>query len=121
VKFAVTFLRRKTEAIGVKASRPGFVKPALPSSIEKVLSGERWIHEIKFDGYRVRVHFADEAVTVFTHRGHDWTERFGTVAQDAWHIKAASAVIDGEIMVPAAAGTTDFSVLQNGLKGQSSK
>jgi bifunctional non-homologous end joining protein LigD len=48
-------------------------------------------------------------------------ERFRKVAQDAWRIKAASAVLDGEIVVPAADGTTDFSVLQNELKGQSKR
>jgi bifunctional non-homologous end joining protein LigD len=41
------------------------------------------------------------------------------VSHDAWHIKAASAVLDGEIVVPAADGTTDFSMLQNDLKGSS--
>jgi len=46
----VAFQRRKPEAIGLKASLPGFVEPALASSIEKVPSGDRWIHEIKFDG-----------------------------------------------------------------------
>jgi bifunctional non-homologous end joining protein LigD len=117
----VAFQRRKTEAIGVKAPLPGFVQPALATSIGKVPSGRRWIHEIKFDGYRVQVHLANEAVQVFTRRGHDWTHRFKKVAHDAWHIKAASAVIDGEIVVPAADGTTDFSVLQNELKGQSTK
>ncbi|WP_371261344.1 DNA ligase [Bradyrhizobium sp. WSM1253] len=45
----------------------------------------------------------------------------GFVAHDAWRIKASSAVIDGEIVVPAADGTTDFSVLQNELKGKSTK
>ena len=58
---------------------------------------------------------------IFTWRGHDWTNRFKKVADDAWHIKAASAVVDGEIVVPAADGTIDFSVLQNELKGQSTK
>jgi bifunctional non-homologous end joining protein LigD len=92
----------------------------LATSIEKVPAGERWIHEIKFDGYRVRVHLANEAVKIFTRRGHDWTHRFKKVAHDAWHIKkASSAVIDGEIVVPAADGSTDFSVLQNELKGSS--
>jgi bifunctional non-homologous end joining protein LigD len=86
-----------------------------------VPSGERWIHEIKFDGYRVQVHLANEAVKVFTRRGHDWTRRFKKVARDAWHIKAGSAIIDGEIVVPAADGSTDFSVLQNELKGGSNK
>jgi len=91
----------------------------LASSVDKVPSGTRWIHEIKFDGYRVQVHLANEAVKVFTRRGHDWTNRFKKVAEDAWHIKAGSAIVDGEIVVPAADGTTDFSVLQNELKGKS--
>jgi hypothetical protein len=42
--------RSKTEAIGVKAPLPGFVEPALASAIAKVPSGERWVHELKFDG-----------------------------------------------------------------------
>jgi len=116
----VAFQRRKPAAVGVKAPFPGFVEPALASSIEKVPSGARWIHEIKFDGYRVQVHLANEAVKVFTRRGHDWTNRFKKVADDAWHIKARSAIVDGEVVVPAADGTTDFSVLQNELKGRSS-
>jgi bifunctional non-homologous end joining protein LigD len=115
----VAFQRRKPAAIGVKAPLPGFIEPALATSVEKVPSGERWIHEIKFDGYRVQVHLANEAVKIFTRRGHDWTDRFKKVAHDAWHIKAGSAIIDGEIVVPAADGTTDFSVLQNELKGSS--
>ena len=115
----MAFQRRKPAAIGVKAPFPGFVEPALASSIEKVPSGARWIHEIKFDGYRVQIHLANEAVKVFTRRGHDWTNRFKKVADDAWHIKAGSAIVDGEVVVPAADGTTDFSVLQNELKGRS--
>jgi bifunctional non-homologous end joining protein LigD len=100
---------------------PGFIEPALASSIERVPSGERWIHEIKFDGYRVQVHLRDAAVTVFTRRGNDWTKRFAKVAADAWHVNAGSAIIDGEVVVPATDGTTDFSVLQNELKGKSTK
>ena len=46
---------------------------------------------------------------------------FKKIADDAWHISAGSAIIDGEIVVPAADGTTDFSVLQNELKGTSTK
>src|SRR3984893_4465856 len=119
VEFMVAFQRQKPVAIGVKAPLPGFIEPALATSIEKVPAGERWIHEIKFDGYRVQVHLANEAVHIFTRRGNDWTKRFKKVAHDAWRIKAASAVVDGEIVVPAADGTTDFSVLQNELKGSS--
>ena len=111
----MAFQRRKPAAIGVKAPLPGFIEPALATSIEKVPSG---INEIKFDGYRVQVDLANEA-KIFTRRGNDWSKRFKKVAHDAWRIKAASAVVDGEIVVPAADGTTDFSVLQNELKGSS--
>jgi bifunctional non-homologous end joining protein LigD len=117
----VAFQRKKPAAIGTKASFPGFVEPELASSIARVPSGDLWIHEIKFDGYRVQIHLANTEVKVFTRNGHDWTHRFEKIASDAWHIGAGSAIIDGEIVVPAADGTTDFSVLQNELKGQSTK
>jgi bifunctional non-homologous end joining protein LigD len=93
----------------------------LASSIDKAPSGDRWVHEIKFDGYRVQVHLANNEVKVFNRRGHDWTNRFKKIASDAWHISAGSAIIDGEVVAPAADGTTDFSVLQNELKGRSTK
>ncbi|SFP20305.1 bifunctional non-homologous end joining protein LigD [Bradyrhizobium sp. Ghvi] len=97
----MAFQRKKPAAMGVKAPLPGFIEPALASSIEKVPSGQRWIHEIKLDGYRVQVHLANERAKIFTRRGHDWTHRFKKVAHDAWRIKANSAVMDGEIVVPA--------------------
>ena len=117
----MAFQRRKSAAIGTKAEYPGFIEPELATSVDKVPSGERWIHEVKFDGYRVQVHLKDAAVKVFTRRGNDWTNRFKKIASDAWHINAGSAIIDGEVVVPAANGTTDFAVLQNELKGRSTK
>jgi bifunctional non-homologous end joining protein LigD len=58
---------------------------------------------------------------VFTRRGNDWTNRFRKIAADAWNINAGSAIIDGEVVVPSADGTTDFSVLQNELKGRANE
>jgi bifunctional non-homologous end joining protein LigD len=121
LEFVVAFQRKKPATIGVKAAFPGFIEPSLASSIEKVPSGDRWLHEIKFDGYRVQLHIANEDIKVFTRRGNHWTKRFKKVADDAYLISARSAIIDGEIVVPAADGTTDFSVLQNELKGKSTK
>jgi bifunctional non-homologous end joining protein LigD len=46
------------------------------SEIDKVPSGDRWLHEIKFDGYRVQLHIANNEIKVFTRRGNDWTKRF---------------------------------------------
>ena len=61
--------RPKPPAGSIKATFPGFIEPALATSIGKVPNGERWVHEIKFDGYRVQVHLRDAAVKVFTRRG----------------------------------------------------
>jgi bifunctional non-homologous end joining protein LigD len=52
----VAFQRKKPAAIGAKSPFLGFVEPALATSIEKPPSGDRWIHEIEFDGYRVQAH-----------------------------------------------------------------
>jgi bifunctional non-homologous end joining protein LigD len=117
----VAFRRKKPAAIGTKAPFPGFIEPALATSIEKTPRGSRWIHEIKFDGYRVQLHIANEGVHVFTRRGNDWTKRFKRLADAAFLINANSAIIDGEVVVPAADGTTDFSVLQNNLRGKHDK
>src|SRR3984957_17597000 len=117
----MAFQRKKPAAIGIKAPYPGFIEPALATSIDKVPSGERWLHEIKFDGYRVQVHLANNGVKVFTRRGNDWTKRFKKIADDAWHIGAGSAIIDGEVIVPSENGVSDFSLLQNELRGKSNK
>ena len=79
----MAFQRKKPAAIGIKAPFPGFIEPALATSIGKTPSGQRWIHEIKFDGYRVQLHIANEGVHVFTRNGHDWTKRFKKIADDA--------------------------------------
>jgi ATP-dependent DNA ligase len=75
----MAFQRKEPAAIGVKAPIPGIIEPTLASSIDKVPVGERWIHEIKFDGYRVQLHLANESVRIFTRPGHDClTERSGS-------------------------------------------
>ena len=80
----MAYPRAKPLSIGVRAKYPGFIPPALATPVSKVPSGERWLHEVKFDGYRVQLHVVNEAVKIFTRRGHDWTARFKKIADDAW-------------------------------------
>src|SRR5437763_15850989 len=101
----MAFQRKKPAAIGTKAAYPGFIEPALATSIDKVPSGDRGIHEIKFDGYRVQLHIHNDAIKVLTRRGNDSTRRFSKIAADAYLINAGSAIVDGEVVVPAAGGT----------------
>jgi bifunctional non-homologous end joining protein LigD len=69
----------------------------------------------------LQVHIHDGQVKVLTRRGNDWTKRFRKIASDASEIEAGAAILDGEVVVPSANGVSDFSVLQNELKGRSTK
>ncbi|EHR03216.1 non-homologous end-joining DNA ligase [Bradyrhizobium sp. WSM471] len=110
--------RKKVVPIGVKAPYPGFIEPLLAEQVDRVPRGDRWLHEIKYDGYRAQLHIVGEDIKVFTRRGHDWTRRFRKIVEDATVITAGSAIIDGEIVVPGEGGKTDFSQLQNSLRGR---
>jgi bifunctional non-homologous end joining protein LigD len=114
----VALRRQKREAIGTKAPFPGFIEPVLADQVDRVPRGDRWIHEIKFDGYRAQLHIVNQDVSIYTRRGLDWTMRFRKVAHDADLISARSAIIDGEIVVPGEGGKTDFATLQNSLTGK---
>ena len=109
----MAFQRKKPDALGVKAPLPGFVVPALASATDRVPSGERWIHEIKFDGYRVQVHLANEAVKVFTRRGHDWTKRYPWIVEAALNNREQQFAIDGEAVVLGVDGASDFNALHS--------
>ena len=118
----MAFQRRKPAAIGGKAPLPGFIEPALGDlDRESAVRQRAGSTKSSSTATGCRCIWPTRRCRIFTRRGHDWTNRFKKVAHDAWHIKAGSAVIDGEIVVPAADGTTDFSVLQNELKGKSTK
>ena len=59
---------------------PGFIKPQLATLKSKAPKGEQWLHEIKYDGYRVQVHLNRGRKKVYTRNGLDWTKRFSTIA-----------------------------------------
>jgi bifunctional non-homologous end joining protein LigD len=79
-------------AKGARASAyPGFVPYCDPTLSEHAPRGDGWAHEIKADGYRAQVHLIDGKVTVYSRRGHDWTNQFGAIAQGAKHLKVRQA------------------------------
>jgi bifunctional non-homologous end joining protein LigD len=88
---------------------PGFIKPQLATLKAKAPKGEQWIHEIKYDGYRVQVHINAGRKKVYTRNGLDWTKRFSTIA-GAFDLPG-QAIIDGEVVV-IHEGRTNFSELQ---------
>lgn len=99
-----------------KAAMPGFVEPQLATLRAEAPSGERWIHEIKFDGYRLQAHVANGTAKLLTRSGLDWTDRFGDAVPAALTaLPADAAVIDGELVVEGGGGASDFSALQADL------
>jgi len=99
-----------------KAGYPGFIEPALATLRSKPPPGTRWLHEIKFDGYRLQAQIRDGNVRLLTRSGLDWTEKFGeTIVQSLGSLPVRQAIMDGEVIVEGAGGASDFSALQAAL------
>jgi len=92
---------------------PGFVPPQLAFLRSKPPAGDNWLHEIKYDGYRLQIHLDKGRVTIRTRTGLDWTKRFSAIAA-AFDILVDRAVFDGEV-VAVKDGRTNFSELQAAL------
>jgi bifunctional non-homologous end joining protein LigD len=75
-----------------------FIPPCNPIRAKEVPAGEGWLHEVKFDGYRVQVHKVGARVTIYSRNGHDFTERFPSIAQLLHELPAKAAVLDGEVV-----------------------
>lgn len=99
-----------------KAALPAFVEPTLATLVSKPPVSDRWIHEIKFDGYRLEVRVEAGRVKLLTRSGLDWTNKFGKDILAAFReLPVGTALIDGELVVELAAGASDFSALQADL------
>jgi bifunctional non-homologous end joining protein LigD len=95
---------------------PEFVPPALASLQSKPPSGASWVHEIKFDGYRIQARIEGGRVRLLTRTGLDWTEKFGDgIVAALASLGAETALLDGEVVVETATGASDFSALQADL------
>jgi bifunctional non-homologous end joining protein LigD len=93
---------------------PAFVPPQLCTSVERPPTGGDWVHEIKFDGYRIQMRVENGAVTLKTRKGLDWTAKFGSAIPRAAR-ELPDCLIDGEIVALDHRGSPDFAGLQAAL------
>ncbi len=91
---------------------PGFIKPQLATLRDVVPTGAGWLHEIKFDGYRVQGHLIEGRPSLITRNGHNWTSRMATLATALGELPANHLVLDGEVIVPDGKGASDFDALE---------
>jgi bifunctional non-homologous end joining protein LigD len=105
--------KSRRKALGTS---PKFRPLQLATLVDAVPSGNLWMHEIKFDGYRALIATAGAQVQVHTRSGLDWTDKFGPLAAHLAALDLPPCLIDGEVIARGASGNPDFSSLQSVLK-----
>jgi len=95
---------------------PSFQPPQLATLVDAVPTGNDWLHEYKYDGYRLLVATAGGAATAFTRKGHDWSDKFRPIVRAAAKLPAG-CLIDGEAVALGKNGKPSFQLLQASLKG----
>jgi bifunctional non-homologous end joining protein LigD len=96
---------------------PTRYEPELATLVKVPPSGDEWLHEIKFDGYRFGCRLDRGQVKLITRHGHDWTTKLPHIAGAAGKVRAKQAFLDGEVAVLLPDGKTSFHGLQEALSG----
>jgi bifunctional non-homologous end joining protein LigD len=103
---------------GAKAApMPAALSPTLATLVENVPAGGEWLHEVKYDGYRMLCRIRDGVASIHSRNGKDWTAQMRPIAVAAQRLATRSAWLDGEVTVVGAQGRTSFQALQNALAG----
>ncbi|WP_018902169.1 DNA ligase D [Rhizobium sp. 2MFCol3.1] len=97
----------------VSSVMPSFIAPQLCEALERPPSANGWVHEIKFDGYRIQMRIQGGEVTLKTRKGLDWTKKYPAIARSCERLP--DAIIDGEICALDENGAPDFAALQASL------
>jgi bifunctional non-homologous end joining protein LigD len=107
---------------GKRTKMPTDVNVQLATLTDKPPPGEDWIHEVKFDGYRMLCYVDNGKVRLVTRNQQDWTHRYGAVVEAAAQLDVQNAILDGEVVALLSSGVTSFQALQNaGKKGSNAQ
>jgi bifunctional non-homologous end joining protein LigD len=98
-----------------KAAMPQFIPPQLATLEKEPPEGERWLHELKFDGYRMICHLNRGHAIFWSRNKKDWTEKFPNISKALKEFPATNAIIDGEIVVVDKKGRSSFQMLQQSM------
>jgi DNA ligase D-like protein (predicted ligase) len=96
-----------------RTSLQTWIKPELAALVKTAPDGPGWLHEIKFDGYRMHARLDAGRVQILTRRGNDWTHKYPTIAEAVARLPAQSAYLDGELCGVRPDGQTAFNLIQN--------
>ena len=91
---------------------PEFVSPELATLTDKPPEGMGWLHELKFDGYRMICHLSRKQVKFWSRNAKDWSHKFPTVAKAIKELPVSTVILDGEVVAVDAQGRASFQKLQ---------
>lgn len=97
---------------------PRLVAPQLLTAVKEVPEGDGWIHEVKYDGFRLLCRLEGGAARLFTRGGHDWTRRLPGIAAAAARLGLHDTWLDGELVVLGADGVPSFPALMRAMRGR---
>jgi bifunctional non-homologous end joining protein LigD len=103
-----------------EAPMPAKLGPQLAVAADEAPDGPDWLHEVKFDGYRLLIFRAGDSVRILSRAGLDWTARLPDIANAARDRLRTNAVLDGEAVLLDARGISDFQALQNAIHNRRS-
>jgi len=95
---------------------PEFVSPQLATLEDKPPAGDEWLHELKFDGYRMLCHLNPGGVRFWSRNKKDWTHKFPHLGKAIKEFPASTAILDGEVVAVDSKGRASFQKLQQAMK-----
>jgi bifunctional non-homologous end joining protein LigD len=98
-----------------KAAMPEFVSPQLATLVKEAPKGKEWLHELKFDGYRLLCHLQRGHVRLWTRNQKDWTDKFPNVVKALQTLPVQSAILDAEVVAMDSSGRSSFQMLQQAI------
>jgi bifunctional non-homologous end joining protein LigD len=101
--------------------RPAFLSPCIPTLVDEPPEGDRWTHEIKYDGYRTQIHLSGGHAVAYTRKGFDWTKKYRPVLTALCDLITRDAILDGEMVVQDEAGRSDFKKLATAIRWESAR
>jgi bifunctional non-homologous end joining protein LigD len=114
-------IQKSLSQIGTKRdSVPRKLSVQLATLVSEAPEGDEWIHEIKFDGYRMLCRIVGGKVNFISRNGKDWTAKFKNLAAEVAKLPVTNAILDGEVVLLDEEGRTSFQLLQNSFKSVTS-
>ncbi|TAJ81824.1 non-homologous end-joining DNA ligase [Reyranella sp.] len=98
--------------VGTTSRPPKWIKPQLTRLVDEAPAGSDWLHEIKYDGYRMHARIDGGKVKLLTRTGLDWSHRYRRTIEAIGKLRVKSAYVDGELCALNSDGVPVFSRLQ---------